>query len=319
MIMNLSSRAMLGSIAAALATLAVTLAAQAPVFRSGIDAVRVDVLVTDGRGAPVSGLAPKDFVLRDNGVAQVIAAVAFEELPLHVVLALDTSSSVEGESFERLVTAARGLLESLRPADAASLVVFSHVISVQPLQAGRVDDAEAALRRLSAFGRTSVFDATWVSLLHADRPGFRSLVVLLSDGFDNRSWLALQDVVESAKRVESVVYCVRVPPVLPQVPEGLQSWRRRGFKATVRAGTDNFLEKISEESGGRVLRADTGADVRPALLRILDEFRRRYVLTYVPDRVDPGGWHAIDVTVRGKAATVTARRGYQRDWPAATQ
>ena len=32
-------------------------AAQTPVFRSGTDAVRVDVLVTDARGAPVTGLA----------------------------------------------------------------------------------------------------------------------------------------------------------------------------------------------------------------------------------------------------------------------
>ena len=299
----------------AVAIAACAVRAQAPVFRSGTDAVRVDVLVADGRGAPVPGLTPKDFVLRDNGVAQSIAAVAFEDLPLHVVLALDTSSSVEGESFERLVAAARGLLEELRPMDAASLVVFSHVLSVQPLASGRVDDAEQSLRRLSAFGRTSVFDATWVSLLNAGRPGFRSLVVLLSDGFDNRSWLDLDDVVEFAKRVDSVVYCVQVPPQLPDVPQWLQHVRRRGFKATVRAGTRNFLEKVTEESGGRVLRADADADLRPALLRILDEFRRRYVLTYVPEGVDAGGWHAIDVTVRGKAATVTARRGYQRDWP----
>jgi VWFA-related protein len=301
----------------ATAMLAWPAAAQAPVFRSGVDAVRVDVLVTDARGAPIPGLAPGDFTLSDSRVPQQIAASAFEELPLHLVLALDTSGSVEGERFERLIAAARALLDSLRPADAATLVVFSHVIVMQPLAEGRAAEAEAALRRLSAEGYTAAFDATWASLLSAERSGFRPLVVLLSDGFDNRSWLELDDVLETARRVEAVVYCVRVRPDVPPVSERIAYERRRGFAATVPAGSDNFLERVTAESGGRVLLADTSADLRPALLQILEEFRRRYVLTYVPEGVERGGWHAIDVAVRGRSAKVTARRGYQRDWPAA--
>ncbi len=312
------------ALVAAISTMAV-LSAQQPVFRSGTDAVRVDVLVTDRRGVPVPALQPRDFVLRDAGVAQQIVTASFEELPLHVVLALDTSASVEGESFERLVAAARGLLEQLRPADAATLVVFSNVIALQPLSEGRADRAEAELRRLQAIGSTAVFDATWVSLIGADRPGFRSLVVLLSDGFDNRSWLELDEVLEAAKRVEAVVYCVRVQPRIRSVPNASprryasSSWielQPRNLARTVPPGTRRFLELLAEESGGRVLRADTDVDVRPSLMQVLEEFRRRYVLTFVPEGVERAGWHPIEVTVKGKAAKVTARRGYQRDWPA---
>ena len=50
-----------------------------------------------------------------------------------------------------------------------------------------------------------------------------------------------------------------------------------------------------------MLLADTDADLRPALLRILEEFRRRYVLTYVPEGVEHGGWHALDVSREGPA------------------
>jgi VWFA-related protein len=228
---------------------------------------------------------------------------------------LDTSGSVEGERLERLVGAARGLLEALHPVDAATLVVFSHVVSLQPLEQGRAAEGERALRRLTAQGWTAAFDATWASLMNADRPGLRPLVVLLSDGFDNRSWLGLDDVLDTVKRVEAVVYCVRVRPYVPPVSERVAHERRRGFAATVPAGSQNFLEKIAEESGGRVWLADTDADLRPALLRILDEFRRRYVLTYLPEGVELGGWHAIDVAVKGRSAKVTARRGYQREWP----
>ena len=64
-------------------------------FRSGVDAVRVDVLVMDGN-RPVAGLTASDFELRDSGVVQPIESVAIEDVPLNVMLALDTSESVDG-------------------------------------------------------------------------------------------------------------------------------------------------------------------------------------------------------------------------------
>lgn len=297
------------------AALGVTLSAQVPVFRSGTDAVRVDVLVSDGRGAPISGLRQDDFELRDNGVLQRIVAASFEELPLHVVLALDTSGSVEGERLERLVGAARGLLDQLHQGDAATLTVFSHAITLRPVDQASWDRANAVLRRVSAGGLTAAFDATWTALMMAARPGSRPLVAVLSDGFDNRSWLDLDDVLETARRVEAVVYCVRVHPYVPPVSARVARDRRRGFAATVPAGSQNFLEKIAEESGGRVLVAGTDDDLKPALVRILEEFRRRYVLSYMPEGVEQGGWHALQVTVKRRAGKVTARRGYQREWP----
>ena len=59
-------------------------------FRSGVDVVRVDALVTDGR-KPIAGLAAADFELRDNGVAQSFELVAAEAMPLATFLVLDAS------------------------------------------------------------------------------------------------------------------------------------------------------------------------------------------------------------------------------------
>jgi hypothetical protein len=53
-----------------------------------VEAVRLDVLVT-ANGQPVRGLGPADFDVRDNGVPQQVDLVAFEQIPLNVVLALD--------------------------------------------------------------------------------------------------------------------------------------------------------------------------------------------------------------------------------------
>jgi hypothetical protein len=72
----------------------------------------VDVLVTNG-SAPIAGLTAKDFELFDNNVRQQIDAVAIEDLPVSMMLALDTSFSVHGEALADLKEAARAAVASL--------------------------------------------------------------------------------------------------------------------------------------------------------------------------------------------------------------
>ena len=75
-------------------------AQQSPaVFSSKVEAVRVDVLVTDNSRA-ILGLGPSDFELSDNGVPQHVELVSFDQIPLNVILALDMSDSVAGERLE---------------------------------------------------------------------------------------------------------------------------------------------------------------------------------------------------------------------------
>ena len=97
-------------------------------FRSGVEAVRLDVLVLEN-GEPVRGLRAGDFEVRDNGVLQQIDRVTFEQVPLNVVLALDMSGSLEGARLEHLQGAAGALLDGLRADDQAALVTFSHMVA----------------------------------------------------------------------------------------------------------------------------------------------------------------------------------------------
>ncbi|RPJ85291.1 MAG: hypothetical protein EHM13_01520 [Acidobacteria bacterium] len=48
-----------------------------------------------------------------------------------------------------------------------------------------------------------------------------------------------------------------------------------------------------------------------AFLKVLDEFRQRYLVSYSPRGVQRGGWHRLDVRVKGRAnLQVKARPGY---------
>ena len=52
-------------------------------------------------------------------------------------------------------------------------------------------------------------------------------------------------------------------------------------------------------------------DLSAAFLKILDEFRQRYLISYSPTGVSKNGWHRLDVRVKGRRVTVKSRAGYQ--------
>ena len=93
-------------------------------FRSGVDVVTVDALVTQN-GRALTGLAANDFELRDNGVVQEIDGVSVDDAPVSMLLALDTSNSVQGPTLDHLKRAAIGAIDALTPADRAAATPWS--------------------------------------------------------------------------------------------------------------------------------------------------------------------------------------------------
>ena len=256
-------------------------------FRSGTLGVRVDVLVTDGR-KPVGGLTVADFDLRDNGLTQSIEVVDAAEVPLNVVLALDTSGSTTGARQADLVAASQALLDGLKPVDRAALTTFNHAVMPGIALTADLAGVRQGLLRITPSGRTAVMDGVYVALTSTLAQPGRSLVVVCTDGSDISSWLRPEDVVESAKRSNAVIYAVTSADV-----QRVSS-----------------LEKLTDATGGDVLRVAASADLRGAFQAILREFRSRYILAYTPTGVPPGGFHRLDVRVGRRGLTVKARPGY---------
>ena len=187
------------------------LAQRAPqTFRSSIDIVRVDALVSEGK-RPVGGLSAHDFDLWDNGVSQTIDSVAVETLPLSLTLVLDVSGSVEGDKIASLTAAVGNVLDALTRDDSATLITFSHEIT---LQAGPTKDF-AALRRLiassPAAGGTALIDAVYAAVAIEPPSEMRQLMIVFSDGVDNMSWLSADQAARAAQRSDAVLYGVSVP------------------------------------------------------------------------------------------------------------
>lgn len=286
----------LAAAAFALAAAVSTLAAQPTVFRASVDLVRVDVLATN-RGRPVTGLRAADFEVRDNGVAQRVLDVSLEEVPMGVTLALDVSGSVQGAQVEQLTVAARTLIAGLRPDDAIALLAFERRVSLVVDRTHRHQRVASVIGLLETGGGTSLRDTTYSALTLRDPSDQRAFAVVFTDGHDTGSWLRAGAVFEAARRSDVVVY-------------GVQTRGRDTGRLVLRPrGRRTFLEEIATETGGRVLDAQW-AELERVFREIVAEFRQRYVLSYEPTGVDRGGWHTLDVRLKGRRGDVTARRGY---------
>jgi len=279
-------------------------------FRSGAIGVRVDVLVTRGQEL-VRGLNASDFELRDEAVLQKVSEVEVEEIPLNLILAFDTSGSVAGERLRSLIQAGQSLLDRLRPDDRVALLSFStRVRLLAPLTASRQQIHEA-FATLAAQGATSLRDAAFAALALRETDPGRTLVLIFTDGTDTASWLRAPDVIDAAKRTDSVVYAVGLADLRPVLSISGGKVVQRSVMTVQEPG--KFIEHLTAETGGRVLFANSNRDIRAAFTETLAEFRNRYVLSYTPTGVSTTGWHRLDVKLKTKAGKVTARRGYFAD------
>jgi VWFA-related protein len=271
------------------------------VFRSRVSAVRLDVLVLDD-GRPVPGLSASDFEVFDNGVRQEIDVAWAERTPIDVVFSLDHSESVEGEVLLRLKEAVRASLGAMREGDQAAVLTFSHLMSLDaPMQSDRAALA-GAVDRVSASGATSAVDAVYSALSITEGSGRRTLVLLFSDGFDNRSWLTPDEVVRAARESEVVICGVAFAPPVPH--------RRFRSAESPQPPQLDLLRRLSEATGGEVVTTRRGSDLAPTFVRILDTMRARYLLTYTSSGGERKGWHEVRVRLKGRRGEVVVRPGY---------
>ena len=297
-----------------------------PTFRARTELVRLDVLVTDD-GRPVPGLTAADFEVRDNGVPQTVAAVgAIESVQLAVVL--DTSGSMTGDRLALARAATTELFRLLTSRDSVAVLAFGSQSGRLAARGTSPQAAIAALQRLTAAGSTSLVDALYAGVLEAGDGAGPKLVLLMTDGRNNSSWLKATDVLDVARRHEAVVYPVAVGAIeettasadarggnpLPMAMGTDKAWRA-GVSPTFRTGDARaLLQVIADETGGRPIEAEWNRELGSAFRRILDEYRQRYILSFTPEGVSTGdGWHTLDVNVKRRGLVVRSRTRYWSD------
>jgi Ca-activated chloride channel homolog len=268
------------------------------VLEAEVEVVSVTAVVFDKGGHFVRGLGPADIELLEDGVPQEISVFreasgkGDDEIPLSVVLVLDTSGSMK-ESLDFLKEAALNFVYKLEDADTALVVQFNDSIKGSADFTGDTDRLERFVGSLQAWGGTSLYDATHYGLERIkDQPG-RKAAILFSDGADTTSRMDERTVVDFAKMIEATVYGI-------------------GFKGSSFSGgsASGFLKKISSETGGEFFSPDKVAELIKTFAAISDELKNHYILAYTPKRAPDNMYRKIELRVKREGVHVRLRKGY---------
>jgi VWFA-related protein len=268
---------------------------QQAVFKSEIDLVRVDALVTKEKEI-LGGLQTSDFELRDNGVAQQIVSASLEQVPIDAVLVLDLSGSINARNAQSLRNAALAFLEGLTSQDRVGVLTFSGRSALVQRLTGDLPLVRRRLADLDGGGSTALNDAIYAGLRLREPGVTRAAVVVFTDGVDNISWLSAAEVVKAGKQSDSIVHAVVADL----------------SGSALRAADNPLLHDLARDTGGQVWSAAWGPLLADAFRAVLENLRSRYVLTYYPTGVASAGWHDLDVKVKRSGTSVTARTGYYR-------
>ena len=297
------------------------------VFRSGTNAVAVDVTVRDRGRRTVMGLTAADFTVTDNGVPQEIASVSFGQLPIDVTVALDVSYSVTGLMLERLRAGVVQLMSDLTQQDRLKLMLFNSRVTRTVDFTTDAAAVEAAIRTAVAGGGTSLLDTISVSLLTPAPPDRRQLLVVFCDGSDSTSTTTPGMLTSIALRSHTTIAVV-MPGTATMV--NAQPSARLSNSSVLTAGTtlnpvgaapymsfvgpprplESLFSTLAAATGGAVVPAPANANLSAVFRSILRDFRSAYVLHYSVRGVDPSGYHTLEVKVNRKDGEVIARRGY---------
>ena len=125
---------------------------QAPIFGTGIEIINLSLSVTDPANNFVTDLAQRDFAVFEDGIRQELSLFTHENLPISLVLMVDTSASME-EKIQTAQAAAIRFTKTLRSQDLAQIVQFNdRATTLQPFT-NDLAALEAAIRKTETSGR----------------------------------------------------------------------------------------------------------------------------------------------------------------------
>jgi VWFA-related protein len=262
-----------------------------PVFGTGIEVINLNVSVTDARGRYVTDLTKNDFAVFEDGVRQELSIFNHEDIPISLVLMIDTSASMD-EKLPTARAAAIRFVGTLRPQDNAQVMQFNDRTTILQDFVAEHGRLENAISRTEAAGPTALHNALYVALKELEKQKTqgelrRRAIVLLSDGEDTASLVSDDQVLDLARKTEINIYAISLRPRRMQ--------DRNAVKFSQAA---HLLTALTQDTGGQVHFPNSLSELDAVYDRIAEELRTQYSLGYVSNngRRD-GKWRRIVVRV----------------------
>src|SRR5579871_2093057 len=325
--MKISRRELIGM--AASATLLRGQDNQRPGFRVKVDVnmVVLSFQVTDNKNKYVNSLKPSDFRIYEDGILQKISTFASgtdapvsvaedgsthpilenrkESLPgmdrpdafigTNVFVLFDTSNFMY-RGFVYAEDAIADFVRGLDRADSVAVYTFSRNLSRGATLTREHGEAIAGLRKSVAGDDTALYNALLLTLRDAAKVPGRKVVIVFSNGPDNASMVAPDDVRAVAEDEGIAIYTISTNEV---------------NKDAISSGV---FKRLTSRTGGKPYFARTWQKQVEAFESIREDLGNSYTVTYYPQPNPNEGFRKITVEVvsdTGKKYRVQCRPGYR--------
>jgi len=241
--------------------------------------VRLPVTVLQKKNL-ITGLTKGDFLVFEDGVQQEVTFFTDEKTnpPVYVGVLMDTSESTKGKmQFSK--QAAKDFIYTVTRLrkDKAAFMTFDHEVNLIQDFTDKLDLLDRAVDKVKKTGsQTALYDAVWQFADEKLRnaPG-RRVIVIITDGDDTFSRAELKDAIDIAQRTETTIFGISTKEgFLGSVP-GVEA-------GTIKDKGDKYLTELCEATGGEAFFTGDMLALEKAFLKISQELRTQYMLTYRP-------------------------------------
>ena len=277
-------------------------------FRSGVDLVSLNVIVTDNHDKFVTGLTQKNFAVFEDGIQQDVSFFAAANVPLDLAILLDMSSSMS-DKMAAVQEAAIGFASHLHEGDRLSVIGIRDSARTLHDLDGDVKGACEAIRRTTAGGGTALYNALYTTIkqmqkVHAaDGNVRRQAIALLTDGDDTTSIVSFDDVLALAKQAGIAIYAIALKSPYPSIALTSQKYFSESEFA---------MRSLAQETGARAFFPSDIAQLAGVYSMITDELSNQYALGYTSNNPkQDGSFRRINVRVDEPNVRTRTRSGYQ--------
>src|SRR4030095_3081284 len=241
--------------------------------------VRLPVTVTLKKEL-ITGLGRSDCAVFEDGAPQEVTFLRDEKTnpPVYVEVLMDTSPSAAGKlgfSKEAAMNFMHTVLRLRK--DRAAFMTFDNQVLLQQDFTDKLDLLQKAVDGVKKPGsQTALYDAGWqFSDEKLRNVAGRRVIVIITDGDDTFSRAKLEDAIDIAQRTETTIFGISTKAgFLGSVP-GVEA-------GTVKDKGDKYLTRLCEETGGEAFFTGDMLALERAFLRLSQELRSQYMLTYRP-------------------------------------
>lgn len=315
-----------------LLVVALAAAQDRPTFRIKVDMVVLSFTITDNKGKYVNNLKPSDFRILEDGIPQKLStfsegnkppvevATDGTTRPIVVDVAVGTtgsSTSTETRSdafvgtnvfvlfdtsnymYRGFVYASDAIADFIRGldrADSVAVYTYSRNLSRAAGLTKERNEAIAGLRGAVAGDDSALYNGLLLTIRDAAKVPGRKVVIVFSNGPDNASMVAPDDVRAVAEDEGIPIYVISTNEI---------------SKDPISA---NVFKRISTRTGGKSYFATNWQKQVEAFEAIREDLGNSYTVTYYPQTNPNEGFRKISVEVvsdAGKKYRVQARPGYR--------